>query len=81
MSTLYKSKVRHSNLFENEQKTLNSYKIHQKKMCYKHLDIKIFLTCLVMASVNDKNVIETSKLSAQLVEVASEFPKLRAHKG
>ena len=38
-------------------------------------------TCFVIVSVSVKNVIEMSKLKAQLVEVAKELPKLRAHKG
>ena len=38
-------------------------------------------TCLVIVSVSVKNVMEMSKLNAQLVEVAKELPKLRAHKG
>ena len=41
----------------------------------------IIFTCLVIASNKDKNVIEISKLNAQLVEVAKELPKLLAQSG
>ena len=38
-------------------------------------------TCFVMASVSERKVMEMSRLKAQLTEVATEFPKLRAHIG
>ncbi len=38
-------------------------------------------TCLVMASVRLRKVIDTTRLDAQLTEVARELPKLRAQSG
>lgn len=39
------------------------------------------IPCLVIASIRDKNVIDTSRLKIQLVAVANAFPVDRAHCG
>lgn len=39
------------------------------------------LTCLVMASVRDRKVIDTNRLNIQFVDVAKELPVLLAQVG
>ena len=39
------------------------------------------LTCLVIASVSDKNVIDTMRLEAQFIDVAMDWEELLDHVG
>ena len=48
---------------------------------FSSLEYIIKLTCLVIASVSDKNVIDTMRLEAQFIDVAMDWEELLDHVG
>ena len=48
---------------------------------FRSLECIVKLTCLVIASVSDKNVIDTMRLEAQFIDVAMDWEELLDHVG